>query len=95
LFLQAAHVVARQKSGYLAAQYHRSAARQGKKRVGMALAHSILVSISHVLQDGVPYEEHGEAFLEERDRQFLEKRLVLQLERLGHHVTLQPVTQVS
>jgi transposase len=48
-----------------------------------------------LLQDGVPYEEHGETFFEERDRQLLEKRLVLQLERLGHQVTLQPVIQVS
>ena len=95
LLLQAAHVVARQKSGYLAAQYHRIAARRGKKRAGMAVAHSILVIIYHLLQDGVPYEEHGDTFLEERDRQFLEKRLVLQLERLGHQVTLQPVAQAS
>lgn len=95
LLLQAAHVVARQKSGYLAAQSHRIAARRGKKRAGMAVAHSILVIIYHLLQDGVPYEEHGDTFLEERDRQLLEKRLVLQLERLGHHVTLQPVAQAS
>lgn len=95
LLLQAAHVVARQKSGYLAAQYHRIAARRGKKRAGMAVAHSMLVMIYHMLQDEVPYEEHGETFLEERDRQFLEKRLVLQLEHLGHHVTLQPVPQAG
>jgi transposase len=95
LLVQSAHVVARQKSGYLAAQYHRIAARRGKKRAAMAVAHSILVIIYHLLQDGVPYEEHGEAVLEERDRQFLEKRLVLQLERLGHQVTLQPVAQAS
>jgi transposase len=95
LLLQAAHVVARQKSGYLAAHYHRIAARRGKKRAGMAVAHSILVIIYHLLQDGVPYEEHGETFFEERDRQLLEKRLVLQLERLGHQVTLQAVIQVS
>lgn len=95
LLLQAAHVVARQKQGYLAAQFHRIAARRGKKRAGMAVAHSILVIIYHFLQDGVPYEEHGEAFFEERDRQLLEKRLVLQLERLGHHVTLQSVAQAG
>lgn len=95
LLLQAAHVVARQKQGYLASQFHRIAARRGKKRAGMAVAHSILVIIYHLLQDGVPYEEHGDAFFEERDRQLQEKRLVLQLERLGHHVTLQPVAQAG
>lgn len=93
LLLQAAHVVARQKQGYLAAQFHRIAARRGKKRAGMAVAHSILVILYHLLEDGVSYEEKGEAFFEERDREGAEKRLVRQLERLGNQVTLQPLAQ--
>ncbi len=54
-------------------------------------AHSILVITYHLLREGVPYEEKGENFFEERDREMIEKRLVRQLERLGHHVTLQPL----
>jgi transposase len=92
---QAAHVVARQKHGYLAAQFRRIAARRGKKRAGMAVAHSILVIIYHLLREGIPYEEHGEAFFEERDRELTEKRLIRQLERLGHQVSLQPIAQTS
>ncbi len=95
LLLQAAHVVARQKHGYLAAQFRRIAARRGKKRAGMAVAHSILVIIYHLLREGVAYEEKGDAFFEEQDRQFIEKRLVRQLERLGHQVTLQPLAQAG
>ena len=95
LLLQAAHVVARQKQGYLAAQFRRIAARRGKKRAGMAVAHSILVIIYHLLRDGVAYEEHGDAFFEERDRELTEKRLIRQLERLGHQVSLQPIAQAS
>ncbi len=95
LLLQAAHVAGRQKHGYLAAQFHRIAARRGKKRAGMAVAHSILVIIYHLLREGVPYEEKGDAFFEEQDREFIEKRLVRQLERLGHQVTLQPLAQAG
>jgi transposase len=95
LLLQAAHVVARQKHGYLAAQFRRIAARRGKKRAGMAVAHSILVIIYHLLDGGVPYEEKGDTFFEEQDRQCIEKRLVRQLERLGHQVTLQPLAQAG
>jgi transposase len=95
LFLQAAHVVARQKHGYLTTQFHRIAARRGKKRAGMAVAHSILVIIYHLLREGVAYEERGDAFFEEQDRQLTEKRLVRQLERLGHQVTLQPMAQAG
>jgi transposase len=92
LLLQAAHNAARQKQGYLAAQFRRIAARRGKKRAGMAVAHSILIIIYHLLDEGVPYEEKGDAFFEERDRELIEKRLIRQLERLGHQVTLQPLT---
>jgi transposase len=95
LLLQAAHVVARQKHGYLAAQFRRIAARRGKKRAGMAVAHSILVIIYHLLREGVAYEERGDAFFEERDRQLTEKRLVRQLERLGNQVSLQPMAQAG
>jgi len=73
----------------------RIAARRGKKRAGMAVAHSILVIIYHLLREGVPYEEKGDTFFEEQDREFIEKRLVRQLERLGHQVTLQPLAQAG
>jgi transposase len=95
LLLQAAQVVSRQKQGYLPAFYRRIAARRGKKRAIMALAHRILVILYHLLRDGVLYEEKGEAFLQERDREMMEKRLVRQLERLGNQVTVQPLAQVG
>jgi transposase len=95
LLLQAAQVVSRQKKGYLPAFYRRIAARRGKKRAILALAHRILVILYHLLRDGVLYEEKGEAFLEERDRKVMQKRLVHQLERLGNQVTLQPLAQAG
>jgi transposase len=61
----------------------------------MAVAYGLLVIIYHLLGEGVPYEERGDAFFEERDRQLLEKRLIHQLERLGHQVTLQPLAQAG
>jgi transposase len=95
LLLQAAQVVSRQKKGYLPALYRRIAARRGKKRAIMAVAHRILVILYHLLRDGVLYEEKGEAFLQERDREMMEKRLVRQLEHLGNQVTLQPLAQAG
>jgi len=95
LLLQAAQVVSRQKKGYLPVLYQRIAARRGKKRALMALAHRILVILYHLLRDGVPYEEKGETFLEERDRELMEKRLVRQLERLGNQVSVQPLAQAG
>jgi transposase len=95
LLIQAAYWAARQKNCYLAAQFRRIAARRGGKRAAMAVAHSILVIIYHLLSKGTSYEERGETFFEEQDRQFLEKRLIRQLERLGHQVLLQPRAQAG
>jgi transposase len=91
ILIQSAHCAARQKHSYLAAQYRRIAARRGAQRAAMAVAHSILVIIYHLLSERTLYEEKGEAFFDEQDRQLTEKRLVRQLERLGHQVTLQPL----
>jgi transposase len=48
----------------------------------------------HVLNQGVPYNELGEEFFYRRDTENTERykrRLVHQLERLGHQVTLKPL----
>jgi hypothetical protein len=49
------------------------------------VGHSILVICYHVLERGVPYEELGEDYLDRRrSGEAYAKRLVRQLERLGH-----------
>lgn len=92
LLVQAAHSVAHQKKGYLAEQYRRITKRRGSKRAAIAVAHSILVSIYHLLREQTCYQEKGETFFENQERQGAEKRLVRQLTRLGYHVELQPAT---
>lgn len=91
LLVQAAHSASHQKHCYLAEQYRRLAKRRGSKRAAVAVAHSILVIIYHLLTQQTTYQEKGEAFFEEQERQGAEKRLVRQLSRLGYHVELQPV----
>ena len=58
------------------------------------MAHSILVSAFYVLRDGRPYEELGGDYFLNRERpERLTRHLVRQLERLGQHVTLEPVAE--
>jgi transposase len=95
LLVQCAHAAAHSKNTYLAAQYHRIASRRGPKRAALAVAHSILVIIYHVLRDHVPYRDLGSNFFDERDRQRVEQRLVRRLERLGYQVELQPRAQAG
>jgi transposase len=91
LLVQAAHSASHQKHCYLAEQYRRIAKRRGTKRAVVAVAHTILVIIYHLLSGQTTYQEKGETFFEERDRQGKEKRLVRQLSSLGYHVELLPV----
>jgi transposase len=95
LLVQAAHSASHQKQCYLAEQYRRIAKRRGAKRAAIAVAHSILVMIYHLLRNQATYQEKGETFFEEQERHGAEKRLVRQLARLGYHVELQPVAQAG
>ena len=89
--IQAAHAAGRSKDTYLSAQYHRLSARRGKKRAAVAVAHTILTIIYHILRTGRSYEELGGNFFDERDRDHIARRQVARLERLGYHVTLERV----
>jgi transposase len=61
----------------------------------MAVGHSILVIMFHVLQEQKSYQDLGANYLDERERQTIEKRLVKRLEKLGYQVSLQPTDQVA
>lgn len=88
--VQAAHAISRTKDNYLAAQFRRLAARRGKKRAAVAVAHSILVIAYHILQDGTEYRELGGDYFDKRNKEQLQRSLVRRLEGLGLQVTLQP-----
>jgi transposase len=90
--VEAAQAASRTKHTYLGAQYHRLAARRGKKKAAVAVAHSILVIAYHLLRYGTPYRDLGVRYFDERDRAAVQRRLVGRLEALGHKVTLEPAT---
>jgi transposase len=88
--VQAAHAAARSKGTYLAAQYRRLAARRGRARAAVAVAHSILIIAYHVLTEGTVYCDLGDNYFDERDRHGVARRLVHRLQGLGYGVTLVP-----
>ena len=91
---ESARAAARSKGTYLAAQYARLKGRRGSKKAAIAVGHSILVIAYHVLAREVPYEELGEDYFHrQRSSEAYAKRLVRQLERLGHKVALEPLPQ--
>ena len=88
--VQAAHAVSRTKDNYLAAQFRRLAARRGKKRAAIAVAHSILVIAYHLLRNGTEYRELGGDYFDKRNQEQLQRSLVKRLEGLGLKVVLEP-----
>jgi transposase len=90
ILVEAANAAARKRSSYLAAQFRRIAARRGKKKAAVAVAHSILVIAYHLLTRGTEYEDLGPNYYDERDRSRVERRLTHRLEQLGYRVTLEP-----
>ncbi len=90
LLNQAAHAAARTKGTYLSAQYHRLAARIGKKKAIVAVSHSILVIAYYLIKRHEPYRELGGDYFDQRRPEATAKRLTRRLEKLGYQVTLQP-----
>src|SRR5436309_3530772 len=87
---EAAQAASHTKDTYLASQYQHLAARRGKKKAIVAVAHSILRIVWHLLDHDCEYVDLGSRYLEERDRQQLERRVVRRLERFGYTVKLEP-----
>jgi transposase len=89
---EAAQAASRTKGTYLASQYHHLAGRRGKKKAIVAVAHSILRIIWHLLTHDCEYVDLGSRYLEERDKQNIQRRLVRRLEAYGYSVKLEAAT---
>jgi transposase len=86
---EAALAATRTKDVYLAAQYQRLRPRRGHKKALGAVKHSIICACWYMLSTGELYGDLGGDYFQRRDPERIAKRLVAQLEALGHHVTLE------
>lgn len=64
-----AHSAVRNKNTYFSAQFARISAHRGKKRAYVAVAHSMLVAIYHILKDGVVFEDLGAGYYHQFNRE--------------------------
>ena len=86
---EAARAAAKTKDTYLAAQYKRIAARRGKNRAAIAVGHSILVMVYHILKGNNPFIELGENYFVKQREKAIVKHAVKRLESLGYEVKLE------
>lgn len=91
---EAAWCASRARNTYLAAQYRQLVRRFGKKaeaKAALAVGHSILVIVWHLLANDCDYRElGGDYFARRNDAESRKRYLIRQLEALGQRVTLEP-----
>ncbi len=88
--VQAAWAASRKKTSYFHTQFGRLAARRGKKRAIMAVAHSLLVTIYHMLKNKTKFEDLGHDYFDRLNSHKLIKYHKKRLESLGFEITLTP-----
>jgi transposase len=92
---EAAWAASHKKNTYLAAQFRRLAARRGKKRAIVALSHTLLVAIYHMLRQHTVYTELGADHFQRLDPERITRYHVAKLRALGHQVQLIPVDSAA
>lgn len=89
--VQAAWAASHTKNSYLGAQFHRLVKRLGRKKALVAVAHSLVVIVYHLLAQQRCYEDLGADYFERQGNQAQGRRLVKRLEALGFKVTVEPL----
>lgn len=85
---EAAWAASRTKDTFFAERYGRLAYRKGAKKALIAVGHSILTSVYHVLSTGKPYKELGARYVPEKIATKRKKYLKEELQKLGYEVVL-------
>jgi transposase len=76
---------------YFGSQFHRLRARRGDQRAAVAVAHSILIVVYHLLAEPeAVYTELGADYFTKRNPEQEQRRAIRKLETLGFAVTLTP-----
>ncbi|MEY2196402.1 IS110 family transposase [Neobacillus sp. BF23-41] len=84
---EAAHSVGASKN-YLGELYRRTAARKGRKRAGIVVAHAMLRIVYYLLTRKEMYVDLGEDYFDKQKERSIVRHSVQRLENLGYTVTI-------
>ena len=87
---EVAWAASRTRDTYLRAQFERLARRRGRKKAVVAIGHTILVIVYHLLRTGRDYRELGADYFATLDSDRVTQHHVQRLSQLGYEVTLMP-----
>lgn len=90
-FCQLAWAATHQKGSYFKTQFRRIKGRRGPQRALLAVAHSLITVIYHLLANpGLHFQDMGEDYFDRRDAEQTKAQLIKRLGKLGWDVTLTP-----
>ena len=78
-----AHSAVKNKDSYFSAQFARISTHRGKKRAYVAVAHSMLVAIYHILKDGVVFKDLGADYYNQFNKERKINAYLKKLKALG------------
>jgi transposase len=87
---QVAWAASHTRNTYFAALFRRIAARRGKKRAIVAVAHAILTTIFCLLKNRQTYHDLGSDYFDKLNTDGLKRYCLKKLEAMGHRVILEP-----
>ena len=89
--VEAAHAASRTKDTHLSAQFHRLRVRRGAKRAAVAVGHSILTIVYHLIDKPEKrFADLGGDYFLNTNKEREQRRAVKTLNQLGFKVDLQP-----
>lgn len=88
ILVQCAKSAVKNKDSFYYAQYQRLMVRKGKNRATVAVAHSMLISIYHMLKNNMDYNDLGSNFYNQFNTQKKANSYIKKLEQLGYTVQI-------
>lgn len=85
--LESAWAASHSKKSYLGAQFRRISKRRGPKRAAIAVAHSILVIVYHILRNAVAFQDLGPDYFDRMNTRKLQRYHLRRLADLGCDVS--------
>ena len=92
ILIQCTKTAQKDKESFFYAQYQRLVVRRGSNRATVAVTHSMLIAIYHMLKDNVPFKDLGSDYYTKFNTESKAKYYMKKLQELGVSVPVSLAT---
>lgn len=92
ILIQCAKVAKKNKESFFYAQYQRLVVKRGANRATVAIAHSMIIAIYHMLKDNVPFKDLGSNYYTKFNTESKARYYMKKLQELGMSVPVSLAT---